>query len=161
MGGAHSDAVGDPGVGGSTLMNLNRFGYLFTNGYYYLSDRNVKQDFAEVDPLGVLEAVVALPISRWSYKNSPGVRHVGPMAQDFYARFSVGSDDKHISTADAEGVALAAIKGLNQKLETLVKAQAERIAALEQQSAEIEELRRSVKLLLSRERLNTPVALMH
>ena len=39
------------------------------------------------------------------------------MAQDFYAAFNVGPDDKHIATVDADGVTLAAIQGLNQKLE--------------------------------------------
>jgi hypothetical protein len=34
------------------------------------------------------------------------------MAQDFKAAFGVGEDDKHISTVDADGVALAAIQGL-------------------------------------------------
>jgi predicted nuclease with TOPRIM domain len=39
------------------------------------------------------------------------------MAQDFYAAFKVGPDDKHITTVDEGGVALAAIQGLNQKLQ--------------------------------------------
>ncbi len=39
-------------------------------------------------------------------------RHVGPMAQDFYAAFGLGLDDKHITTIDEGGVALAAIQGL-------------------------------------------------
>jgi cell division protein FtsB len=39
------------------------------------------------------------------------------MAQDFHAAFGLnGADDKHIATVDEEGVALAAIQGLNQKL---------------------------------------------
>lgn len=38
------------------------------------------------------------------------------MAQDFAAAFSVGADDKHIATVDESGVALAAIKGLYEKL---------------------------------------------
>ena len=38
------------------------------------------------------------------------------MAQDFYAAFGIGADDKHISAVDEGGVALAAIQGLNQKL---------------------------------------------
>ena len=42
------------------------------------------------------------------------IRHIGPMAQDFYAAFGVGEDDRHISTVDADGVALAAIQGLYQ-----------------------------------------------
>ena len=41
------------------------------------------------------------------------------MAQDFHAAFAVGQDDKHISMVDADGVALAAIQGLNQKVEQL------------------------------------------
>jgi hypothetical protein len=43
-------------------------------------------------------------------KSDAATPHLGPMAQDFRA------DDKHIATVDADGVALAAIQGLNQKL---------------------------------------------
>ena len=39
------------------------------------------------------------------------------MAQDFKAAFQVGESDTGISTVDADGVALVAIQGLNQKLE--------------------------------------------
>ena len=39
------------------------------------------------------------------------------MAQDFYAAFSLGQGDTTINTVDADGVALAAIQGLNYKLE--------------------------------------------
>jgi hypothetical protein len=81
-----------------------------------LSDRNAKDDFAPVTPQQMLAKVAALPITKWSYKTEQGVRHVGPMAQDFYAAFGVGEDNKHITTVDEEGVALAAIQGLNQKL---------------------------------------------
>jgi regulator of replication initiation timing len=34
------------------------------------------------------------------------------MAQDFYAAFGVGEDDRHITSVDEDGVALAAIKAL-------------------------------------------------
>ncbi len=34
------------------------------------------------------------------------------MAQDFYAAFGVGEDDRHITSIDEDGVALAAIKAL-------------------------------------------------
>ena len=37
---------------------------------------------------------------------------MGPTAQDFYAAFGLGEDERHISTVDADGVALAAIQGL-------------------------------------------------
>ncbi len=40
------------------------------------------------------------------------------MAQDFHAVFDLnGMDDKHISVVDEGGVALAAMQGLNQKLD--------------------------------------------
>jgi hypothetical protein len=78
-----------------------------------LSDRNVKTNIVPLDDTTVLDKVAALPISRWSYKSERGVRHVGPMAQDFYAAFGVGEDDKHITSIDEDGVALAAIKALH------------------------------------------------
>jgi uncharacterized small protein (DUF1192 family) len=80
------------------------------------SDRNLKTDVARIDDAAVLDKVAALPISRWSYKSERGVRHVGPMAQDFYAAFGVGEDDKHITSIDEDGVALAAIKALHARV---------------------------------------------
>ncbi len=44
---------------------------------------------------------------------------MGPMAQDFYAAFGLGIDDKHIVTVDADGVAFAAIQGLYELIEEL------------------------------------------
>jgi hypothetical protein len=82
-----------------------------------LSDRNAKQDFAPVSSSQILEKVLQLPVSEWSYKVDAATRHVGPMGQDFYAAFNIGTDDKHIAPIDEGGVALAAIQGLNQKLE--------------------------------------------
>ena len=72
-------------------------------------------------------------MATWSYKSEHDVRHIGPMAQDFYAAFNVGTDDKHIATVDEGGVALAAIQGLNQKLD--------------EKDAEIQQLKQSVAQL--------------
>jgi hypothetical protein len=80
------------------------------------SDRNLKQDFEPVDPLVLLAKVTSMPVQSWSYKSHPQEKHVGPVAQDFHAAFGLGSDDKSIATVDEGGVALAAIQGLNQKL---------------------------------------------
>src|SRR6185369_1636341 len=84
-----------------------------------ISDRNAKQDIVAVDPDRLLERVIALPISEWSYKTDPSVRHIGPMAQDFRAAFATGSDDKCIPTVDENGVALAAIQALYRRVERL------------------------------------------
>ncbi|MBV9156095.1 MAG: tail fiber domain-containing protein, partial [Acidobacteriaceae bacterium] len=80
-----------------------------------LSDRSAKSDIAKISDARILAKVASLPISEWSYTSERGVRHVGPMAQDFYAAFGVGEDDRHITTVDESGVALAAIKALNAK----------------------------------------------
>jgi hypothetical protein len=82
------------------------------------SDRNAKEKFTAVSSRDVLDKVAGLPITEWSFKQDPDTRHIGPMAQDFYAAFNVGMDDKHIATVDEGGVALAAIQGLNQKFES-------------------------------------------
>ena len=100
------------------------------------SDRNAKNNFQPVEPKDVLTKISALPITSWSYKDSSDVRHIGPMAQDFYAAFAVGRDDKGIATVDEGGVALAAIQGLNQKLEETRAENAE----LKQSLAELKKL---------------------
>jgi hypothetical protein len=65
------------------------------------------------------------------------------MAQDFHAAFGLGPDNQSIGVLDASGVALAAIQGLNAKLEqslrdrdALVASQGREIAALEARIAE-------------------------
>lgn len=85
-----------------------------------LSDRNSKANLEPVDGSSVLERLSAMPIATWNYKSqADSIRHMGPMAQDFAAAFGVGEDARHINTVDADGVALAAIQGLNQKVEAL------------------------------------------
>lgn len=76
------------------------------------SDRNAKQDIVPVSASAILKSIAALPISEWSYIDAPGQRHIGPMAQDFYASFGLGRDDKGISTLDTSGIALAGIQAL-------------------------------------------------
>ena len=93
-------------------------GTVYANGVALTSDRNAKENFEPVDNQAVLAKVAALPLTQWNYKtDKTGVQHIGPMAQDFQAAFGLdGADDKHISVVDEGGVALAAIQGLNEKL---------------------------------------------
>lgn len=81
------------------------------------SDRNLKENITPVDPSDVLARVVSMPVSVWNYKVDAEAKHIGPMAQDFKQAFGLGDSDKVIGTVDADGVALAAIQGLNKKLE--------------------------------------------
>lgn len=104
-----------------------------------LSDRNMKANLAPVNSREILRGVLALPISTWNYKTqNSSIRHIGAMAQDFYKTFKVGEDDKHISTIDPDGVALAAIQGLNEELK-------DRDAKIEQQQQQLDALQKQLK----------------
>ena len=106
-----------------------------------LSDRRAKHGFAPVDARDVLERLTGLPLHTWSYRTeSPSTLHLGPTAQDFHAQFDLGTDDRHIATVDADGVALAGIQGLNLKLEE----------SLKMKDAEIEALRDRIDRLSAR-----------
>jgi hypothetical protein len=96
-----------------------------------LSDRNAKTAIQSVKPTDILGKVLSLPISTWQYKSQDkSIRHIGPMSQDFKKAFGVGESDLGITTVDADGVALAAIQGLNQKLVSALKSKEAEIAKL-------------------------------
>jgi len=104
-----------------------------------ISDRNAKANFAPVDGRKILKQLATIPIETWNYKSQQtSVRHMGPMAQDFHAAFKVGEDDKHITTIDADGVALATIQGLYQMLQA-------KDAQIAQLSARLEKLERETQ----------------
>jgi hypothetical protein len=97
-----------------------------------VSDRNVKRDIVPVDPQAVLEGIAHVPVATWSYKtDDPSVRHMGPMAQDFYGEFGLGDTDKAYSPIDAHGVAFAAIQALYERMQQ----QDTRIEKLERENA--------------------------
>jgi hypothetical protein len=100
-----------------------------------VSDREAKENLLVVDPRSVLERLARIPISTWNYKaQNDAIRHMGPTAQDLYAAFGLGSDDRHITNVDADGVALVAIQGLYQSLQ-------EKDAQLAQQQGEMESVK--------------------
>ncbi len=107
-----------------------------------MSDRNVKDNVRPVCAQEMLQKVVALSVQTWNYESQdPAIRHIGPMAQDFYAAFGVGEDERYIGTVDADGVALAAIQGLNsivQEQREAIDAQQSRIDELEARLARLE-----------------------
>jgi hypothetical protein len=109
--------------------SLGSDGNLTIGGTQYLtgSSRDIKEDFEAVDARGILERVVALPMSEWSAKNDETrQRHMGPIAEEWWQAFGLGPDDKHVSVGDVGGVALVAIQGLH--------------AVVEEKDAQIEEL---------------------
>jgi len=85
------------------------------------SSRQLKTAERAIDVSSVLAGVAALPVDAWRYKPETGLEqqmHIGPYAEDFRAAFGVG-DGVSISTVDAIGVCLAAIRALSEKVETL------------------------------------------
>lgn len=103
------------GVVASNTVDIN--GTLTVNGTFNnLSSREFKNILELADGHSILAQISNLPLFTWSYKNSNGERHFGPVAEDFYARFRLGTDEKHISPNDVAGVALAATQALNMLL---------------------------------------------
>lgn len=108
------------------------------------SDRNIKENFKSINYEDILNKVSSLEITEWNYiADQDQTRHIGPMAQDFYAAFGVGIDDKHISMVDGHGIALASIRALNEKIEhkdATIKAITQQNQALSQKLDRLEAL---------------------
>jgi hypothetical protein len=102
------------------------------SGWTNISDRNKKENFRSIDGEQLLRKIRALPITRWSYRESdPSIQYIGPMAQDFYAAFHLGgSDSLGINSVCIDGVNMAAIQALEK-----------RTAELREIAAEIETLK--------------------
>ena len=103
------------------------------------SDRGLKTGFAAVDTRSILDSLARLPIQRWSYKSdSNATQHLGPMAQDFSAAFSLGRDDKHIDLIDASGVTMASVQALYQMM-------LEKDRQIQQLQAELNQVKRAIR----------------
>jgi hypothetical protein len=124
--------VGIGTTGPTNRLHVN--GGVSATAFVNTSDRNAKENFVPVNPRTVLNKVAALPISTWNYKEMRDGRHMGPTAQDFHAAFGLGGSDKTITTVDPDGVALAAIQGLNE----LLKEKDKKITRLEKRLCELE-----------------------
>jgi cell shape-determining protein MreC len=59
------------------------------------------------------------------------------MGQDFYSTFNIGTDEKHIAPIDEGGVALAAIQGLNEKVESGKRKAETQMEELKSENAEL------------------------
>ena len=117
-----------------------------TNGDFFAdgsingsSDVHRKEAITSINYNEVLNKITQIPITEWQYKGSEE-RHIGPMAQDFYAAFGLGLGETTIATVDADGVALAAIKALaleNEKLRDINTVILERLQVLERKLEEL------------------------
>jgi hypothetical protein len=120
---------GQLGIGIEPTHKIHISGGAYCDGGSWVngSSREIKNGFMPVDKAEILQKLCALEITEWSYnEGDPQARHIGPMSQDFYNRFGLGSDDRSISTVDISGITIAA-----------VQAQQEQIQSLEQENAEL------------------------
>lgn len=113
-----------------------------TAGLSNPSDVNLKNNFSEVDEFSILEKIANLEIKQWTYKNRQEEKHIGPTAQDFYNTFKVGINDKSISTIDADGISLVAIKALKKENDNLKEILKEHETLINKILNELEECRK-------------------
>lgn len=129
----------------STGVYMNNSGVAWSS----VSDRNMKENFEEVDGEEILQKLQLLPITKWNYIGTDdNVKYIGPMAQDFEAAFGLGGPDSlGINTLEFDGVNMMAIQALInrtdkiQELENKVSAQEQELRALRE---EMEELKRLI-----------------
>ena len=101
------------------------------------SSRYTKENFSLVSGADVLSRLRGINVSTWNYiSEGRNVRHMGPMAEDFFKAFQLGTGNTSIGVQDLTGVSLAAIKELNQRTDEL-----------QQKTAEVEQLREQVNQL--------------
>jgi hypothetical protein len=123
-------------VNGVPLMLLDSSGNLTIEGALTeASDVGRKENFSLVGGDEILQKIGELTISTWNYQSDDdAIRHMGPIAQDFYQLFGLGTDNRHIAPLDANGVALVGIQELYQ----LAQAQQARIEQLEADNQALE-----------------------
>lgn len=117
-----------------------------STGWTCTSDRNLKTAFSAVSPRAVLQKLITMPVTTWSMLGS-SVRQMGPTAQDFARAFGLGANDTAINQIDSQGVAFAAIQGLNQKLIEESAAKNTKISALEKKARELDALKAELNAL--------------
>lgn len=91
------------------------------------SDVTKKKDIAPVDPAQALASVEETPVSNWAYKHGvvpgdEGEKHTGPMAQDVQRTMGdkAAPDGKKIDLVSMNGITMAAVQGLSQKVDRLM-----------------------------------------
>lgn len=117
-------------------LELDKDGNLFVSGSItQLSSRTSKTNFITLSGDEVLSRLSDLPIWTWNYLTADtGDRHIGPVAEDFYAAFGFGRSERSLAPGDVAGVALAATKAL----QTEIAQRDQRIADLEARLTRLE-----------------------
>lgn len=98
---------------------LDNSGNLFVGGTItQLSSRHSKENLVAVAGSTLLAQLRQLDLFTWNYRISDASdRHLGPVAEDFYRMFGLGTDERSVAPADMAGVALAASQALTIEIE--------------------------------------------
>ena len=127
----------------ASLLPTNRLdvaGGVSATAFVSTSDRNAKENFAPVAARDVLAKVAALPIIDMELQGAARRTPYRPDGAGLLRRLRPGRHDTTITTVDADGVALAAIQGLNQKLSEELKRRDAENAELKQRLEKLEQL---------------------
>ena len=84
------------------------------------SDINLKENLVEHNYSDTLDKIMDMPIYTYNFKSvDPGIKSIGPVAQDFNRLFPSDKDQLSIVERDMCGVALAGVKGVKLGLDNL------------------------------------------
>jgi hypothetical protein len=122
-----------PGAGGNVGCDLT----IAVPSWTCASSRTLKENFEPVDGEDVLSRIRGIPITTWNMiGGEPGVRQLGPVAEDFYAAFPLGLGETTIGMGNIDGVNLAAAKALEARtthLQAQLDARTAQVQALQKQ----------------------------
>jgi hypothetical protein len=122
------------------------------SGWSNYCDRNIKENFRELDGEEVLEKIRNIPVTEWNYiRSEPLTKYIGPMAQDFYAAFHLGGTDSlGINSISIDGVNMAGVKALDKRtreMKTAVAVLMEENQKLKEQLAGLKDISEQVAAL--------------
>jgi len=137
-----------PGAGGNVGCDLT----VAVPSWTCASSRTLKENFVAVNGEDVLLRIRDIPITTWNMTGGDrGVRHLGPVAEDFWHAFGLGLGETTIGLGDIDGVNLAAAKALEARTRSLQEQLDQRTAEVSELRGEVDELRAQVQALLKRE----------
>jgi hypothetical protein len=118
-------------LGGTTGCNLPAGSGVFN----CTSSRSTKENFTTIKGGDILSKLRLIPVTSWNYIDEGArVRHIGPMAEDFWGQFSLGVGNTSIGVQDLAGVSIAAVKELDTQLQ-------EKTAEIERLQTEIKQMK--------------------
>jgi trimeric autotransporter adhesin len=133
-----------PGAGGNVGCDLTAA----VPSWTCASSRTLKENYVDVDGEEVLARLRGVPVTTWSMIGAdPSIRHLGPVAEDFYRAFQLGLGETTIGLGDIDGVNLAAAKALEARTAQLQQQLTVRDAEVARLRDELAELRAQVQAL--------------